>query len=105
MRVPLISVNEIPDEGTKAVEFFGKELLVFKVGGNPRAIMNACLHIGGPLQREGDGEQCSFVCQWHGAKFDGETGKRLDGPAPKESRLMYIPTKIEDGVLTYVWGE
>ncbi|MBI5928630.1 MAG: Rieske (2Fe-2S) protein [Chloroflexi bacterium] len=101
MQVPLINVQEIPAEGTKTVEFFGREVLVFMAEGNPRAIMNACLHIGGPLEQQG----CEFVCQWHQAKYDVGTGKRTDGPAPKDARLMYIPTRVLDGVLTYVYGE
>lgn len=101
MRVPLINISEIPTEGAKTVEFFGREVLVYMAGDSPRAIMNACLHIGGPLERQG----CDFVCQWHQAKFEGETGKRIEGPAPKDARLMYIPTRVLDGVLTYVYGE
>jgi hypothetical protein len=33
------------------------------------------------------------------------TGLRLDGPAPKESRLMFLSTKTEGDALFYVWGE
>ncbi|MER8871987.1 hypothetical protein NKI04_18970 [Mesorhizobium sp. M0814] len=44
-------------------------------------------------------------CQWHGASFDMASGGRLEGPAPKGSRLMFLSTRVEDGALNYVWGE
>jgi nitrite reductase/ring-hydroxylating ferredoxin subunit len=101
MKVALCRVEEIPDDGTVSVDFFGREVLALKVDGTPKAIMNACMHIGGPLSRNGD----TFVCGWHGAEFDCHDGHRLKGPARAESRLMFIPTRVEDGVLTYVYGE
>jgi nitrite reductase/ring-hydroxylating ferredoxin subunit len=101
MRVPLINVDDIPDEGTRTVDFFGREVLVLKAEGQPKAIMNACLHLGGPLHYECD----KLVCGWHGAEFATNDGHRLKGPARAESKLMFLPTRIEDGVLTYVYGE
>src|SRR5689334_23258457 len=101
MKAPLIKIEDIPDEGTKAVEFFGREVLVLKVEGKPRAIMNTCMHLGGPLSYDG----CKLVCAWHGAQFAPEDGHRLKGPAKADSRLMFLPTRIEDETLVYVYGE
>ena len=101
MKVPLCAVADIPDEGTKDVEFFGRPVLVYRVGGQPRAIANVCLHLGGPLQREGD----TFVCPWHGAKYACADGRRIDGPVRQDARLMTLPTRVEDGILLYVYGE
>jgi nitrite reductase/ring-hydroxylating ferredoxin subunit len=101
MKAPLCRVDEIPADGAKAVDFFGREVLVLQVDGAPRAIANVCMHLGGPLQREGD----KFVCGWHGAEFSCADGRRLKGPARAESRLMTLPTRVEDGVLLYVYGE
>lgn len=101
MKVPLCNVGEIPADGIKTVDFFGREVLVFEEAGQPKAILNYCMHLGGPLQREG----CTLVCQWHGAEFDCERGARLKGPARPESRLIVLPTIVEDGVLTYVYGD
>jgi nitrite reductase/ring-hydroxylating ferredoxin subunit len=98
---PLIRVDEIPDDGAVSVEFFGREVFVRKVEGRPKAFVNVCLHLGGQLQLQRD----RFVCTWHGAEFDARTGKNLAGPAPSDSRLMTLPTREEDGVLTYVYGE
>lgn len=63
--------------------------------------MSTCLHLGGPLHREGN----KLVCAWHGAEFDLDDGHRLKGPARVDARLMVLPTRIEDGVLSYVYGE
>jgi nitrite reductase/ring-hydroxylating ferredoxin subunit len=101
MKVPLINVDEIPNEGVKTIDFFGREVLVLKAEGKPKAIMNTCMHLGGPLSCQ-DGK---LVCAWHGAQFDKNTGRRLQGPARPDSRLMFLPTRVEDGVLTYVYGE
>jgi Rieske Fe-S protein len=59
-------------------------------------ITNVCLHHGGPLSLEGD----TFVCEWHGSTFEARTGKAISGPVRPDARLMMLPTRVEDGVLT-----
>ena len=101
MKVPLCRVEDIPDEGVVPVEFFGREVLALKVEGRSKAIMNVCLHLGGPLQREGE----HLVCAWHGAEWSCATGRHLAGPGRPDERLLTLPTRVDDGVLTYVYGE
>lgn len=101
MKQPLCKVDEIPDSGSKKVDFFGREVLVYKSGGKPRALVNTCLHLGGPLEKQGD----KLVCAWHGAEYACHDGKHLAGPGRRQSRLMFLPTRVEAGVLTYVYGE
>jgi nitrite reductase/ring-hydroxylating ferredoxin subunit len=103
MKYPLIPFNDIPaeGEGTKLVDFFGRQIHVYTSNGKPRAVMNVCMHFGGPL----DYKDCKFVCQWHNAEFASDTGQRIEGPAPSNSRLMFLSTRIEDNILNYVWGE
>jgi nitrite reductase/ring-hydroxylating ferredoxin subunit len=101
MKYPLCKINEIPEQGTKIVDFFGREVQVYKVEGKPRAVANVCLHFGGPLEYK---EGC-FVCPWHGAQFDAADGHRVSGPAPSNSRLMFLSTTVENEELVYVWGE
>ena len=101
MKVPLIPVQDIPNQGTTHVDFFGRDVLVLMVDGTPKAIMNVCLHLGGPLRREND----CLVCEWHNATFDVRNGQRVKGPARQETRLLTLPTRIEEGVLIYVYGE
>jgi len=101
MKVPLCKVDEIPDEGLKTVDFFGREALVLNINEEPKAILNYCMHLGGPMKREKD----RLVCTWHGAEFDCAQGNCLKGPARPDSRLIILPTRVEDGALTYVYGE
>jgi nitrite reductase/ring-hydroxylating ferredoxin subunit len=100
MKHPLSKLVEIPEEGSTLVDFFGRQVHVYKVNGSPKAVMNTCMHFGGPL----DFKDCTFVCQWHGAEFSAD-GDRAKGPAPSTSKLMFLSTRIEDDTLYYVWGE
>ena len=98
---PLIAVGDIPDQGSVTVDFFGREVIVYKVDGAPRATANVCTHLGGPLEHRG----ARLVCAWHGAAFDVKSGACLSGPPPPDSRLMTLPTRVIEGVLTYVWKD
>jgi nitrite reductase/ring-hydroxylating ferredoxin subunit len=101
MREPLIPMSDIPQEGTVTVDLLGREVLVMLLNGKPRAYANVCLHHGGALSLEGD----TFVCEWHGSTFDARSGAAISGPVRPDARLMMLPTRVEDGVLTYVYDE
>ena len=100
MKHPLCALEDVPEQGSKVLPFFGREVHVYRDHGAPRAVINMCLHLGGPL----DFKDGKFVCPWHGAEF-ATSGGCLKGPAPAQSRLMVLPTRIEEGNLVYVWGE
>jgi nitrite reductase/ring-hydroxylating ferredoxin subunit len=97
----LCKIEEIPQAGAKTVDFFGREVLVYRANGAPRATLNVCMHLGGPLMLDGD----RLVCAWHAAEFRADDGRCLVGPAEENSHLMILPTRVENGVLTYVYGE
>jgi nitrite reductase/ring-hydroxylating ferredoxin subunit len=101
MRHPLIPLNEIPQNGAVTADLLGREVLVMLLNGKPRAFVNVCMHHGGPLSLNGD----RFVCQWHGAQYDARTGRVLEGPARPDARLIMLPTRVEDGVVIYVYDE
>lgn len=101
MKHRLIEIAAIPGTGSVIVPFFGREVHLYRAGGGFKAAANVCLHFGGPLECKGK----EFVCPWHGARYDMESGARLGGPAPKDARLMFLSTRVEDGGLYYVWGE
>lgn len=101
MKVQLCKLDEIPEDGAKTVDFFGRELLILKANGKPKAFLNICMHLGGPMKREGD----RLICDWHGAEFDCHHGKAVKGPARPDARLITLPTRVEDGVLNYIYGE
>jgi len=97
----LCKVADIPDQGTKLVDFFGRTVHVYKVDGKPVAVANTCMHFGGPLECN-DGK---FVCAWHNAEFSMEDGKRLAAPAPSNSKLMFLSTRVDGNNFNYVWSE
>lgn len=101
MREALISMDDIPREGTTTANLFGREVLVMMLNGKPRAYVNVCMHHGGPLKLDGE----TFSCEWHGSTFDARTGRALSGPVRPDARLMMLPTRVDDGVLTYVYDE
>ena len=101
MKHELCKTADIPDQGSLVVPFFGRELHVYRANGDVRAAANVCLHLGGPLEcRDG-----KFVCPWHDAAYDMQTGARIEGPAPHGAKLMFLPTRVEGDALIYVWGE
>jgi 3-phenylpropionate/trans-cinnamate dioxygenase ferredoxin subunit len=103
MRVPLVPTDQLRDGQATDVDFFGRSVLVLRTDGQVRAFMNVCTHLGGPLQLAADGR--SFQCQWHQACFDAQTGRATAAPARPDSRLIRLPIRIEDGQVTYVYGE
>jgi 3-phenylpropionate/trans-cinnamate dioxygenase ferredoxin component len=101
MREPLIRVSDIPQDGTVTADLLGREVLVMLQNGKPRAYLNVCMHHGGPLTLEDD----TFTCDWHGSTFDVRTGRALSGPVRPDARLIILPTRVENDVLTYVYEE
>jgi len=101
MKARLLALDEIPAKGARKIDFFGREALAYMHAGAPRVILNYCQHLGGPLERKGE----RFVCGWHGAEFSCASGRCEQGPAARDSKLMFVPTRIEDGALYYVYGE
>ena len=51
----------------------GREVLVYRRGGEVKAPLAICTHLGGPLGLK-DGE---LVCLWHGARFDAASRAML----------------------------
>jgi nitrite reductase/ring-hydroxylating ferredoxin subunit len=101
MRERLIDIDDIPPTGTVTVDLLGREVLVMLLNGKPRAYLNVCMHHGGPLTLEGD----TFTCGWHGSTFEARSGRALSGPVRPDARLIMLPTRVEDGALTYVYEE
>jgi nitrite reductase/ring-hydroxylating ferredoxin subunit len=96
----LIPIDQIPETGAVPLDFFGRAALAYRAGGEVCATLAICPHLGGPLEWK-DGE---LVCAWHGQRHDAASGRCLRGPAPSQ-HAMKLPTRIEGGVLQYVWGE
>lgn len=90
MEVALAPVDEIPEGGIKKVDFFGREVLLTKTHGRPRAIMNCCMHLGGPLSRM-ERSWCALGIKPKGARQRQEdlrpgAGRSPDDPPDQGAR-------------------
>ena len=101
MKVPLGDDVEVREGEINQVDFLGRPVVLLRVNGEVRAYVNVCTHLGGPVELK-DG---SLQCSWHGACFDPSTGKATKGPAAPGSKLIRLPTRVEDGKVLYVYGE
>lgn len=88
----ICKTSEAPSDGeAQAFPFFGHDEQVWRRGDLSHATANVCLHLGEPMECQ-DG---TFVGPWHGARFDMTDGCHLDSPAPANTRLRVLPTRIE----------
>lgn len=101
MKAFLATDAEVQEGRSLAVELSGRPYVLTRQDGTIRLYANVCSHLGGPLTLEGD----AFRCDWHGACFDAKSGKATGGPAPRESQLIALPYRIEDGGIYFVYGE
>lgn len=92
---PVLDESELPENGMRRVDAGGSEILLSRLSdGRIRAISNVCGHFGGPLA-DGEREDDTVVCPWHGSRFDLCTGQVIDGPAIfPQSRWE---TRVRDG--------
>jgi NAD(P)H-dependent nitrite reductase small subunit len=94
--VRVASINDVPEGEGKVVKANGRELALFKLGGEFYAIDNTCKHMGGPLG-EGWLEDSIVTCPLHGWRYDIKTGICQMFPNIK---VDSFPVKVEgDDVL------
>jgi len=77
-------------------EVDGVRIVLVKRGGRIYALGERCSHLGGPLA-EGQVQDESIVCPWHGSRFALEDGRVLDGPATMPQPCF--ETRVRDGVV------
>lgn len=90
--VAVAKVEEIPEGGRKIVEIDGLTIGVFHHKGGWYALLNRCLHRGGPVAT-GKIMDDSIVCPWHGYTYNITTGRLLLDPTAK---LETYPVSIVD---------
>jgi nitrite reductase/ring-hydroxylating ferredoxin subunit len=64
----------------RRVEAYGMPVLLARRGGRIYAIGETCAHMGGPLS-QGELEDSTVRCPWHGSRFALDDGRVLEGPA------------------------
>ena len=92
---PVGSVEETPPGTGREVNVDGRLVALFNVDGTFYAIDGTCLHRGGPVG-DGDLEDTTVTCPWHGWQYDVTTGRNTLDP---EIGLTKHDVKVEDGVV------
>src|SRR5215831_9103595 len=73
----------------------GRKLALFKINSGYYAVLNQCLHRGGPLS-EGELNDYKATCPWHGWKYDVRNGSFDIIPTLK---IKPFPVTEKDGSL------
>jgi 3-phenylpropionate/trans-cinnamate dioxygenase ferredoxin subunit len=92
--VRVAAVEEIPENGNKAVFAFGCSILLCRVQGTLYAVANECSHLGRPLA--GGRLRGNFIiCPVHGARYCLRTGAP-SGNLTQRALRTYA-TRVNDG--------
>jgi nitrite reductase/ring-hydroxylating ferredoxin subunit/uncharacterized membrane protein len=85
---------DLPDDSPTAVEAEGRQIMLYRHGGNLYAIDNICSHAGGLLSR-GPVADLIVTCPLHGSRFALADGCVSRGPASQPQPVL--PTRIRNG--------
>lgn len=91
--VDLVEVSKIPLDRGLTVLAGTREIAIFRVRGEIKAIDGRCPHRGGPLGEGLQDGECVY-CPLHGWKFNISTGACFDRP---EKPVASFPVRIVDG--------
>jgi nitrite reductase/ring-hydroxylating ferredoxin subunit/uncharacterized membrane protein len=78
--VAVLAETELAENQLRRVEAYGMPVLLARRGGRIYAIGETCAHMGGPLS-QGELEDSTVRCPWHGSRFALDDGRVLEGPA------------------------
>jgi nitrite reductase/ring-hydroxylating ferredoxin subunit/uncharacterized membrane protein len=90
----VLRAAELPENELRRVTADGMPVLLLRRGERIYAIAETCSHLGGPLS-EGQLEDLSVICPWHGSRFALENGRVIDGPATFPQPCF--ETRVQDG--------
>jgi nitrite reductase/ring-hydroxylating ferredoxin subunit len=101
---PVARVGEIPAGKSKKfllpVGALEVECFVVNWNGGYHAYVNKCRHIAMSLDwvenRFFDEDGCFLLCATHGALYEPDSGRCVDGP-PLGKRLIKVPLELRDG--------
>jgi nitrite reductase/ring-hydroxylating ferredoxin subunit len=101
----ICALAELDATGAKEFEYGDPRRywgFVVRSGGAVRGYVNACPHVGLPLNLSGDhffdAEGKLLLCQMHGALFRPEDGYCVAGPCAGE-RLKLLAIEVRDGAV------
>ena len=91
------AVADVPDRGLVGVEAGGEKIVLVSTGdGAYYALKDRCSHANYPLS---DGELLEgerLECQYHGAKFDVESGRAVALPAIRGVKTYDVKVEGDD---------
>ena len=91
------SCDSIPPREGRVVELEGRQIAIFNLDGQFRAVENKCPHRGGPLA-DGILSGSKVVCPLHSWTFDLTDGCVTNHPESKAC-LTTFPVRIEAGIV------
>lgn len=91
---PVLAESALAEGTAKALDVGDVRLMLVRQNGHVYAIARECSHLGGPLD-EGQLENCSVTCPWHGSTFALDSGHILAGPATFPQPVY--ETRVRDG--------
>jgi 3-phenylpropionate/trans-cinnamate dioxygenase ferredoxin subunit len=92
--VDVAGLDELPVGGVRPVRAGALAVALCRVADGVFAVEDNCSHQHFPLS-EGDLEDETLTCAWHGAAFDIRTGDPLQLPAVEPVRTFEV--RVEDG--------
>ena len=95
--MPVIALSRCRQNGGTFVEFYGRELAVFRFGEPEQIVVtdNACPHAGGNLSG-GALEGSVVTCPWHAWPFDLTTGVCTRS---RDARIHLYSVELRDGMV------
>lgn len=101
---PIATVRELRRRGMVAQEAMGTKLVAAWNGGEPRAFVDRCAHLGLPISL-GKVEGGKLRCAYHGWAFDADSGQVCDQPTlskPRSCALERVGCLVAGG-LVFAW--
>jgi nitrite reductase/ring-hydroxylating ferredoxin subunit/uncharacterized membrane protein len=89
---PAIKEEELAENQPNKVMVDGTDIFLLKKDNQIFALANKCAHLGGPLN-EGEIDDESVRCPWHGSRFCLRTGAVLEGPAVHPQPKLDVDVK------------
>lgn len=86
----MLQLEEIPNQGVRTLELDGRSLLLSRQGERVTCFLNACAHMGMPLDM-GDVSDGVITCPYHGFCYDLSSGECLTVP---EVQLVPIAVRM-----------
>jgi nitrite reductase/ring-hydroxylating ferredoxin subunit len=92
--VPVLAETELSDNELRRVDADGMPVLVVRRGMRIYAIAETCSHRGGPLS-EGQLQDTTVKCPWHGSCYSLEDGRVVNGPSVHPQPVLEV--RVREG--------